>query len=123
MLTIRQQQIDLMMQPRLDDITLTLANEIKQRYPVFFQYYTPNQRQNWVAQQIDYLKQLNIIEKANVEKTIDLLALHGANFERCPDPTWATEILEDAKRNESIRCIALLEANEEYMANRLTNEN
>ena len=69
MLTIRQQQIDLMMQPRLEDITLTLANEIKQRYPVFFQYYTPNQLQNWVAQQIDYLKQLNIIEKTNVEKT------------------------------------------------------
>ncbi len=116
MLTIRQEQIDTMMQPQLDKHTLAMGKAIQQHYPVFFQYYTNEQLQAWVAKQINYLKRLNIIGKSNVETIIDIIALHGENFERCPDPSWAIEILENAERNESNRCLSLVEKNDEYLA-------
>ncbi len=116
MLTIRQEQIDTMMQPQLNSITLSIGLELQQRYPLFFQYYTNEQLQTWVAKQINYLKRLNITGKSNVETIIDIIALHGENFERCPDPSWAIEILENAERNESNRCLSLVEKNDEYLA-------
>jgi hypothetical protein len=64
MLTIRQEQIDTMMQPQLNSITLSIGLELQQRYPLFFQYYTNEQLQAWVAKQINYLKRLNITGKS-----------------------------------------------------------
>jgi len=117
MLTIRQQQIDTMMQPQLEKHTLTMGKTIQQHYPVFFQYYTTVQMQYWVAKQVDYLYTLNIVEKNNITTIVDIIAQHGEQFERCSDPTWGLEILENVERSESLRCVTLVDAHEEYLNN------
>ncbi len=114
MLTIRQAQIDTMMQGNKLNAAAVIAKSLQKKSP-FFQYYTELQLQDWVAHQIEYLAQLNIHEKQNVEEIIDIIALHGDQFERCPDPNWALKILEETQTNESIRAITLQRANKAYL--------
>ena len=114
MLTIRQAQIDTMMQGTKLTAAAVIATSLK-KSSLFFQYYTESQLQDWVARQIDYLAQLNIHEKISVEDIIEIISQHGEQFERCPDPSWALSILEDSQESESIRAIMLQRANTAYL--------
>ncbi|PKF63508.1 hypothetical protein CW745_01260 [Psychromonas sp. psych-6C06] len=115
MLTIRQEQISVMMQDKQSLISATLSNALK-GLP-FFQFYSSKQLQIWVSKQIDYLAALNIHEKENVENILELLAMHGENFERCDDPSWALTIIEDINTHEGIRAVMLKRAHQEYLDN------
>lgn len=114
MLTIRKAQIDVMMQEKQLTAATIIADSL-QKNVSFFQYYSVCQLQAWVSRQIDYLAQLNIYEKINVEEIIDVIAQHGEQFERCADPTWALSILEDTQNNEGIRAILLKRAHKSYL--------
>jgi hypothetical protein len=114
MLTIRSTQIDAMMQEKKLNAASVIAQSLQETV-TFFQYYSEPQLQTWVSRQIDYLAQLNIHEKDNVEMIIDIIALHGDQFERCADPSWALSILEDTQTNEGIRAIMLQRANKDYL--------
>ena len=106
MLVIRQPQIDAMLARQKNEAANILAQSLREHSP-FFQYYTDKQLQQWVIKQIDYLANLGISDKGNVVSIIEIIALYGDKFERCADPTWALEIIEDTERNEGFRATSL----------------
>ncbi len=114
MLTIRQAQIDTMMLGTKENAAKLIALRLQETLP-FFQHYSEPQLNHWVSMQIDYLEALKIQAKDNVDTIIDIIALHGEKFERCPDPSWALSILENAQESESIRAIMLQRANKAYL--------
>lgn len=114
MLSIRQSQIDIMMQPKQQTAAWYLAQQLSNT--PYFQHFSEKQLQLWVNRQIDYLAKLNIYEKKNVHDIIDILAVHGDNFERLDNPKWALTIINDKEQNESIRSILLKRANKKFLA-------
>lgn len=43
------------------------------------------------------------------------MALYGDKFERCPDPSWALEIIENVDHNQSFRAKSLKEEHESQL--------
>lgn len=114
MLVIRQSQIDAMLIRQKNTAAYSLSLSLKEQSP-FFQYYTDEQLQNWVTKQIDYLASLRIDDKESVISIIEIMALYGDKFERCPDPSWALEIIENVDRNQSFRAKSLKEEHESQL--------
>jgi len=103
MLTIREEQIAILSKRQQSQISIQIAADLRHRFLPIFQYYSDEQLQRWVKKQIDLCSGLNITGKQNVLDCIDFFAYFGERFERCDDPNWALEILENKSANEDIR--------------------
>ena len=117
MLVIRQSQIDSMMQNKKQTVAAALAQTIKSEHEAIFQFYNADNMCIWVIRQLEWLKTWKIEEKQNTTKILNILALFGELFERCPDPSWALDILTDTSQSETVRCIKLESALKRYLAN------
>jgi len=108
MLTIRPSQVAVLEEQKLKNTAHDLAIILRKKHPRVFQFYTDQQLVTWTINQLRYLKALDINTDDSINRIINLLAIFGAQFERCTDAQWALDIIEkenfDADQKAALLC-------------------
>jgi len=110
MLKISPQQMTLIKDSTRESVAQALALALRPKYDGVFQFYSQAQLNTWVIEQLLYLESHNIVGEDTTKGIIELLAVFGARFERCEDPSWALDIIENAQEDENRRYVKLLRA-------------
>ena len=108
MLKINPQQMTLIKDATRQSVAQAIALALRPKYDGIFQFYTQAQLNTWVVDQLRYLESHNIVGEDTTRGILDLLAVFGARFERCEDPSWALEIIENSQEDENRRYLKLL---------------
>lgn len=109
MITIRESQMDVFRQARIDAFVGDMVRYIATDYPTHYQRLGPAETRAFVLRSMDAASRHGIELEGAIGVLIELWLMFGEQFERSPDRVWARNILAHPRLPDFIRVESIQE--------------
>lgn len=107
MITVQHKQMDALRSAMNDRLIDRLARRLPERFPALKDTLSEDGLRTFVSEGIDHAHGYGLRSEAQLRFFIDLMAIHGRNFDISQDTAWAGLILDDPRLSPQEKLVRL----------------